>query len=170
MSADEHVIDYLPAFALDCLDEDEARMVKEHLRNCALCQVELRSYQAVAERLPLAVPAVDPPARVKQALMERIGSRILAEPVSEQPSWQDRIMNLIRRLSPAWSLLSLFLILILAASNLVLWRQVRQLSASQMQALQTVNLTGTEAAPGATGLLVISIDGSHGTLGVDSSG
>jgi anti-sigma-K factor RskA len=33
--------------------------------------------------------------------------------------------------------------------------------------LRTINLTGTEAAPEATGLLVVSLDGEHGTLVVD---
>jgi anti-sigma-K factor RskA len=59
------------------------------------------------------------------------------------------------------------LILILAASNLTLWRQVNRLSAAQQTALRTINLTGTDAAPGATGLLVISLNGEHGTLVAD---
>jgi anti-sigma-K factor RskA len=167
MSVDEHVEDLLPAYALGCLDEDEAVWVKEHLAECLACQTELRVYQAVVDHLPLAVPAATPPAHVKQALVDRIQPREYIERAPAERSWQERISIFTRRLSPVWSVVSLFLILILAASNLVLWRQVSRLSNAQEQALRTINLTGTDAAPGATGLLVISLNGQHGTLVVD---
>jgi anti-sigma-K factor RskA len=103
--------------------------------------------------------------------MNQIHSRQLAErgaePSSTQPSWRGRLNDFTRQLSPAWIWVSSLLILTLAVSNLFLWRQVRLLSASQAQVMRTVNLTGTEAAPGATGLLVISLNGQHGTLVVD---
>jgi hypothetical protein len=44
---------------------------------------------------------------------------------------------------------------------------VSRLTAAQQQALRTINLTGTDTAPGATGLLVVSLNGQHGTLVVD---
>jgi anti-sigma-K factor RskA len=61
---------------------------------------------------------------------------------------------------------SLALILIMVTSNLLLWRQVNTLSARQAN-MQIVNLSGTNAAPAATALIVISLDGQHGTLVAD---
>jgi anti-sigma-K factor RskA len=74
----------------------------------------------------------------------------------------------LKRVSPAWSLASLVLVLGLAASNLLLWRQVSQLRDQAPKSMMVVNLTNTGAAPGASGLIVISEDGEHGTLVVDS--
>jgi anti-sigma-K factor RskA len=62
------------------------------------------------------------------------------------------------------------LILVLGLSNLLLWRQVRQLQSGAPggeETLQTLVLEGSQAAPGATGMIVISLDGEHGTLVVD---
>jgi anti-sigma-K factor RskA len=160
---DEHVIDLLPAYALDCLDEDEAVQVKEHLAKCTACRAELRAYQAIAGQLPLTAPVVEPPAGVKQALMARIQPPSKARP----SSGLQKLLDFSRRISPAWSLASLVLIVVLAASNLVLWQQVNRLNASSSTEMRTIKLSGTVAAPGATGLLVISVDGQHGTLVVD---
>ncbi|MBP1692545.1 MAG: putative zinc-finger, partial [Chloroflexi bacterium] len=33
----EHVIDLIPAYALDCLDDVETIRVMEHLNNCTSC-------------------------------------------------------------------------------------------------------------------------------------
>ncbi|HEX9615972.1 MAG TPA: anti-sigma factor, partial [Anaerolineales bacterium] len=69
-------------------------------------------------------------------------------------------------LSPAWLVSGFLLILLLGASNLLLWQQVRELRESRPQ-FEVVSLLGTEAAPGATGMIVISSEGTHGTLVVD---
>ena len=53
---DEHVLDLLPAYALDCLDEDETIQVAEHLAACSTCQAELLAYQATVAQLALAAP------------------------------------------------------------------------------------------------------------------
>ena len=59
-------------------------------------------------------------------------------------------------------------ILILAVSTLILWQRVNRLEAVTGPAqLRTVALAGTEYAPGATGLIVLSLDGEHGSLVVD---
>ena len=166
MSVDEHVIELLPAYALDCLDEDEAGWVKEHLAKCPACQAELRAYLAVAGLLPLAAPAAEPPLRVKQGLMNRIQPKALVEPAPVKPSRPQRLLD-FRRFSPVWNAVSLLLIIVLASSSFLLWRQVNRQAAPSQEIMRTIYLTGTEAAPGATGLLVVSLDGSHGTLVVD---
>jgi anti-sigma-K factor RskA len=73
----------------------------------------------------------------------------------------------MRRTAPAWGLVSLFLVVVLVAGNLWLWGQINRQPPMTAPALQTINLFGTEAAPGASGLLVVSADGARGTLVVD---
>jgi anti-sigma-K factor RskA len=167
MTAENHVTELIPAYVLDCLDQEEAVYVKEHLAACLACQTELHSYQAVADQLPLMVAQVEPPLRVKGALMARIQAAAPDKAAGGLSFWQ-RISGFTQRLSPAWTMASLVLILILAASNLLLWRQVNQLSTPQPDVMRVVTLNGTGIAPQATALLVISLDGEHGTLVVDN--
>jgi anti-sigma-K factor RskA len=61
---------------------------------------------------------------------------------------------------PVWRPLSLLLILVLVASNALLWQRLNRMPAT----FATINLSGTAVAPQATGLIVISSDGQHGTL------
>jgi anti-sigma-K factor RskA len=168
MSTNIHVFDLLPAYTLDCLDEGELVQVSEHLAVCAECRAELRSYQAVADQLALAVPQAAPPTRLKRRLMDRIQPSHPTRGSQPGSSWWQRWTNLMRRATPVWGLVSLFLILVLAVGNLLLWQRVNQVeTATHAQAMRAVTLNGTQAAPGATGLIIISLDGRHGTLVVD---
>jgi anti-sigma-K factor RskA len=70
---------------------------------------------------------------------------------------------------PAWGVASLALILALAVSNVLLWRQVNRPGiASNAQAMRSLALAGTASAPTAGGIVVISMDGEYGTLVVDN--
>jgi anti-sigma-K factor RskA len=182
MTIQFHVTDLIPAYALDCLDEDEVAAVREHLADCALCRAELRSYQAVTEELAYAAPQLDPPERVKSTLMGRVQAsagvkpevdRRFPEEASGASGWLQFVGGQIRslgsvRLGSAWALVALVVVLALVASNILLWRQVNALHASSREtAMRVVALQGTEAAPEATGLIVVSLDGRHGTMVVD---
>ena len=95
-----------------------------------------------------------------------------ARPTAAPPpraSWWERLSALAQRSTPVWGLAGLALIAALVVSNLWLWGQVsRPQTVTEPEIFQTISLTGTEAAPVATGLLVVSPDGEHGTLVVDS--
>jgi anti-sigma-K factor RskA len=168
MFTNSHVFDLLPAYALDCLDEGEFIRVSEHLALCAECRAELRSYQAVTGQLALAMPQTAPPIRLKRYLMDRIQSSHPTAFSQPQLSWWQRWTSFMQRTTPVWGLASLFLILVLAVGNLLLWQRVNQAeTTTHAQAMRTVTLTGTQAAPGATGLIIVSRDGRYGTLVVD---
>jgi anti-sigma-K factor RskA len=160
----EHVTELIPGYALDCLDEKEMVEVSQHLAVCGVCRAEARAYQAVADQLSLASPQVRPPARVKQALMKQVQISSGEGSVPSQ-SWREQLFDIFRRIAPVWVPASLALILVLAASTLLLLRQAN--TTAQTTTLRVVNLRGTPAAPYATGMLVISINGEHGTLVVD---
>ena len=168
--ADEiHVTDSLATYALGCLEENEIRAVSEHLATCPLCRAELASYVELTAQLGRSVPQAEPPAGLKQSILARLqvsDAKIAAE---QEPSWWERLRSRLQG-SPTWAAASLVLILVLGFSNLLLWQQVRELQsgvpASQEQ-LKTVVLDGSAVVPGATGMIVISLDGMHGTLVVD---
>jgi anti-sigma-K factor RskA len=164
MLAGAHVEDLIPAYALDCLDEAELLQVAEHLSVCARCRQELRTYQELADQLPLALTQSSPPAVVKSKLMKQITTRPAARPLEPPASWWERLSTLLQRSAPGWALASLAVMLLLILSNLFLWRQVSQVRQSD---LPIIALAGTDFAPQAAGTIVVSRDGQHGALVVD---
>ena len=66
---------------------------------------------------------------------------------------------------PIWVGVSLLLLIALTASNIVMYRQVQSLR--QSSEFHLVALKGTNNAPGASGIMVISQEGMAGTLIVD---
>jgi anti-sigma-K factor RskA len=167
MSVDEHVTDLLAAYALDILDEDEARQVREHLQICDACQIELRSFQKVVEELPLAAVEVAPPPMLKDKIMLQAQASKRANLPKTNKGWWQMLKEGLAWRTPAWGIVSLALIVLLAVSNLFLWQRLSRAENDHPNKLATVPLMGSEVIPGATGMLVISADGEHGTLVVD---
>jgi anti-sigma-K factor RskA len=173
MTKDTHIIDLIPAYVLDCLEEHEESLVAEHLAACSHCRAELRVHQEVAAQLAYSTPQMDPPATVKVRLLARVQARKPAQRKSERiaNNWLEDLRQTFlplfaRHLSPVWALISLLLILALTASNVLLWGRVNQLR-SESRPMQVVALQGTDIVPRASGLIVISRDADHGTLVVD---
>ena len=167
MVQNEDVTELLCASALGSLDPEEEKRVAQHLATCAACQAELAGFRAVTDRLALSVAEAEPPARLKQQLMERAQAPGGAQaPAARLSRWQ-RLSQSVRRSAPAWGLASLALALILLAANLLLWQRLRSQERPALPALPAVALAGTEAAPEAVGTLVISADGEYGALVVD---
>lgn len=162
MSNDAHVTEFLPAYALGSLDGEERRRVADHLAVCSACRAELSAYQGVADLLATAAPDAVPPSDLKQRLMARV------QPVSSTQSavlrtpWWQQLARLWQRTSPAWGAISVVLIVVLAASTVLLWRQ-----ANPPNAMRTITLEATDAAPNASGTVVVSMDGDHGAIVVD---
>lgn len=157
------IVEILPAFALDCLEPDEKRQVSEHLAACPDCQAELRAYLDTAASLALAVPELQPPARVKRAILARI------QPAEARPGLGERLQRWWRGLSPAWGLAGLVVLVVLVASNIILWQQVQSLAhqPAAVSEFQLVHMSGTTTQPGANGVMVIPDQGMSGTLTVD---
>ena len=158
------IIDMLPAYALDCLEPEEKSQMSEHLAGCQVCQEEMRAYLDTAHRLALAVPQLKPSPRLKGAIQARI------QPARPKPALSERLQRWWQSLSPTWGFAALALVLVLVAGNLLLWTQVQNQARQQAAAVsefQVIPIVGTQAQPGATGVVVISHDGDSGTLTVD---
>lgn len=156
---DQHVLDLLPAYALDCLDAEDKLLVSEHLATCNVCRNELKSYQGLVDDLPLAMAEGEPTPALRERILQRARE---AKPAPSRRGWLARLSAM-----PSWTALSLVLILALGASNLLMWGRLNTLERRAENQLMTVLLQGTQSAPYGTGLLVISLDGTHGTLVVD---
>lgn len=165
MPSPEQIIELLPAYVLDALDEEEKQMVVEYLAACQLCQAELRTYQATFEQLALTVPEATPSPALKDRLMARIQPTLpTTQSIQPRSSWRQSLASFLPRLGPVWGIVSLVLIVFLIVSNLLLWQQVSQRSEPVMQ---VVNLVGTAQAPNARGVIVITDDGQRGRLVVE---
>jgi anti-sigma-K factor RskA len=166
MASEEHVLDLIPAYALDILDEQEQMQVAEHLASCESCHTELVAYQEVLDDLPLGMAVSEPPAGLKEKVMAGAKKDTAPEQEPLVSSWWGRFTQSLRG-APAWGMVSLVLILVLGASNLFLWGRLSALEQTEHGDFISVKLDGTEAAASATGLLVISPDGEYGTLVVN---
>lgn len=158
---DKHVLESLPAYALGSLDASEARLVDEHLAGCQICRSELHAFQDVAGQLALTAPQAVPSGELKSRLMERIQSLDLSQ--SNPERWR-----FAKRLIPIGAIVSLVVIATLAVSNLLLWNRLDQLQVlSGPLGMRAIALQNTDAAPNASGFVVIGADGDNGVLVVD---
>ena len=161
MFDETHVLELLPAYALDGLDAAEAQRVAEHLNACHLCRTELRVYQDLTGELALLAPEASPSPEVRARLQQRVPDR---SPAREQPNRQP----LFGRLIPVSAIMGLVFIIVLLASNIMLWQRLNHLEVlSGPLGMRAVALQNTAAAPHSSGFVIISADGQNGVLVVD---
>ena len=169
LSHETHVLELLPAYAIGSLEADERKRVEEHLLSCWVCRNEASAFQTTADELSFAASVAVPSPDLRDRLMQRVHSMNTVRP--EEQEWvspQVPAPPFWERLLPAWGLASLFLIIGLAASTLVLWQKVSQLEfATAPGGMRAVPLSATDSAPSATGFVLISTDGEDGALVVD---
>lgn len=175
MSTDSFT-DLLPAYALGSLEPGEMEQVKSHLAVCPACQVELAAYRDAAGQMVWMVPQVQPPPRLRENILRQAQPipALLPKPrpvvakSAPRPGFAEMLTRFFRQAAPAWGLVSMALVIVLAASNLMLWQQVsRPAQPTPVSGFSVVRLAGTDRAPSAQGLMVISDEGQAGTLVVD---
>ncbi len=158
----EHVADFLPAFVMEDLPEDEMRQVKDHLAKCPSCRADLAFLQQMAAELPLALAQAAPPPELKSKLMQSIRSH---KPGQEASTARPRSLpNLAEYLRGHFVAFGLALIVILALGNVWLWRQLNLAVQTTHTPQRLVTLSNTQFAPGANGTLVVSPNGHDFTL------
>ncbi len=172
MDTHDSIHELIPAYALGALDPQEAELFANHLAECAPCREEIASYQDLVGVLALAVPERSAPPELKGRILSAVHpaqetvvgtkSITLEKPERARRGWSSYFHSVM----PAWGVLSLLLIGVLAISNLRLNQRIASLEQSQPE-FQTVNLRGTSSAAQAVGMLVISPDGQSGSLVVD---
>ncbi len=74
------------AYALHALDPDEAVTFEHHLEQCTICRDELTAFRSVVNALPMTVPAVTAPRKLKRHVMAAVAAepKRTAAPVSRR--------------------------------------------------------------------------------------
>ncbi len=159
-----HVTDYIPAYALECLDAEEREQVAQHLASCPACQAELRAYQSLVGELSLAVPRLTPPAGLRQKILGAV-TPAPSRPVA-QPGIFSRLGTFFQAALPVWGAVSLVLVIALVVTNVIAWQKVQ--SSPNPVTFHVITLSSTQPNSNATALLVISDAGKYGTLVTDN--
>jgi anti-sigma-K factor RskA len=173
MNTHEQIHELLPAYSLDCLDDAEAEQVAIHLAECPACRQELASYQELVGVLALAAPESSPSPVLKERILAATRpapapapTKVQTKAEGRQDRPQRKPFNFFQLALPAWSVLSLVLIVWLGVSNFRLDQRLADLELSR-QGFTTVALNGTGTSANPVGVLVINPDGKYGSLVVD---
>jgi anti-sigma-K factor RskA len=156
----EHPIENLAAYVLGALEGPERMRVEDHVATCPTCASLVEQYRGVVGALPLGLEPVPPPAEAWVAI------RMEAERRRPRGHAQTRIKGLPSWRRVMWPILSAL------AASLLIWNVVLQLELTrrppgpEVEALarrpgRLVILTGPA---GASGRLLVAIDGLHGHL------
>lgn len=69
MTSEHSWTDYAASYALDALDADDKAAFEAHLQTCDACRGEVESYREVAGQLAQAAPEREPPARLRERVL-----------------------------------------------------------------------------------------------------
>ena len=88
MSSQDHARyeDDLAAYLLDALSADETREMERHIDGCPRCQERARWLQASVEMLPTAVEQLEPPAELRERLMQTVRAEAAAAGALDPPA------------------------------------------------------------------------------------
>jgi anti-sigma-K factor RskA len=165
MSDFDHVVDDLPALALAALDEVESARVQAHLSACEECRQEWHAYRESVGLLSLAIPPAQPPARLKQSILNHLPQTKTPSP--NRSGWFETIRHWLIHPSPSLSLVGLAVILILLASNLFFWQRSQPALSPVKAGYGTVALITENGGRETTGMVVYTLDGESGFLVVN---
>ncbi len=161
--------DWVAGYALGSLDPDERELFEHHLSGCMSCQADLRAYRHVMDGLALAAPHVEPPARLRAAILNQ-AAHAVSQPLqpahdSSGSSWLTRLFSAH---PTAWVIGSLAVIVALIFSTILFAVQDNLHQQAQATPFHEVTLHDTNPQGNANALLVISDDGQFGTLITDN--
>jgi anti-sigma factor RsiW len=146
--AHESIQENIPAYALGALSPEEAAAVRDHLRVCARCAEELRSYSRIPDALNVAVPDAPLPPGFTERLLDRTRPRPARAlpPVQLAPrgrpaaAGRRHAVGVLSRLP--WALAAASLILALALGGRA-WQLDRELDQRRATVANLVALLGS---------------------------
>jgi anti-sigma-K factor RskA len=170
-----HVVDLLPGYALEILDEEEMLEVARHLSHCVRCTRELEMYLETTNQLAYSVPVHTPAPELRAKVLRRV------EHAAQRAAFQindtdgtsvwERVRSLLGP-QAGWALgvLALLLILFLSINNYMLWQRVNDLEARVPgNNVQIVRLDGTDSAPQSVGYMIVFKNNHYGSLTVENA-
>jgi anti-sigma-K factor RskA len=125
--AHEDYKEMLPALALSALDAEDARVLNQHLSECAECRRELADWENTAAAFALSANPAEPSPAVRERIMGAVradkqsqqGSRVVPFPQSKRPMWT--LFGSVGAIAAA------FLCVVLIIWIIVLWQVNRSL-------------------------------------------
>lgn len=168
MLTDHEILELIPAYALDALDEREAARVRAHLPNCARCRHALEDYRRVNEDLAQAVPQAPLPPALKARTLGRLEGRAALhapEPKAAILSQRRNWSMVAAGLAAALALVALVVTLLLnnqLAREFAVQRDLTVVMAYADGAARTIH--GTTVAPLAVGKLYADADSNVAAL------
>jgi anti-sigma-K factor RskA len=155
----EGIHELTAAYALDALEDDEARAYEEHLRQCEQCRTDLLELREAATALAYAAPPASPPPQLRDRILERAKA--------ERAS----VIPFRRRTRERWTpvLAAATAVAAAAAIGLGIWAVTlhRDLDASRSARSRDSQALAILASPNA---LRVPVSGAAGTLTVTDSG
>jgi len=100
--------DELAAYLLDALTDEERQAFEEHLRGCEMCQARERWLRTSVEVLPASVEQLEPPAELRERLLETVRGEAEPQVAAPRTSWRERFAA--RALRPAIGLAAALLV------------------------------------------------------------
>lgn len=169
MENNAHPTDLLPAYALEILDPDEQATVEAHLGTCPDCQAELATLIEVTDLLALAVPQLVTRDGLREQVLDEVRGVPDATNKVDEENWLQRAGRAFVRIwaLSIWRPVVAGLILLLLISNVYLLFRLQQVENQPPSGEQTINLGGTDAAPDASGIMLIRQGEPTGTLVVN---
>ena len=158
------IYELLPAYALGCIDDEDAIIVSDHLASCDKCNGRLSAYQRTVDLLSFGAPRVNPPDALKKKLMHKIQPKILMNNKIQRPAKRQAWRAFWHKFSPVWAVASLAIISALTLSNLMQWQTTEKLKDETAKEMLILKMKGTTKAPNADGTLVIGYNRLRGVL------
>lgn len=112
----DRLVDLSGLYVLDALGPEDREAFEAHVRECAECAAEVRSFHPVVEGLARTVPSREPPAKLRQRVMESVqpGSppqvqraTPMRQPASAWPAWLLAAACLLAAIGLGWQTLRL---------------------------------------------------------------
>src|SRR4051794_8657597 len=139
--------DDLATYALGALEEPEAERLRAHLEGCEECRRQLRWLEPAVELLPRTVEQLEPPARLRETLLETVRAEGAPEarepPRSARQGWWRRLGISVWR--PATAVAAAAMLVVGAVAGYLIGEPNGGGGTSTLQAQAMPN------APGATG-------------------
>lgn len=168
-SSSDELEELAAAFALEALTTEEWNAFRTHLEACGLCRQLVGQFQSVAGHLPDALEEVSPSPGLKDRILREARGEVER---ATRRGWQ----------APSWLTLNpvaVAAVVVLVVAGLIAWNVALQLGGDDNGDLTTTQrelidaiatgggitqLSGTEAAPAASGSLVQSPKGEKAFL------
>jgi anti-sigma-K factor RskA len=158
----DQIIELIPEFALGILDAGEADMVMRHIDTCTACQRELASYESVVDALSYAAPTMDPAVNSRSHLLEKVQASPAPKTTAAPSTWWQTVIGDIQEFLAGrrWQAALAIAVIAVLVGAVYFWQQ------NKSALLEQYELTSTDAAPEAQGLIEVAANGRDATLTV----